>query len=139
MRVDVAKIRRDNMRRLIQEHGGPKALAERIGIANSFVVQMAGPNPTREVSERTARKVEDTLDLPGGWMDTPAEAVEIAPLNVSLVSEVIRLVGQQCEEAGVKLSPAKFADLTTLVYTTAADAGGVPRPDYIKKLIQLLK
>lgn len=139
MIVDIAKIRRENMRRLIREHDGPKAFAERIGLANSFVVQMAGPNPTREVSEKTARKVENTLDLPAGWMDTPAEAIEIAPVNVSLVSEVIRLVGQSCEEAGVKLSHAKFADLVTLVYTTAADAGGVPRVDFIKKMIHLLK
>lgn len=139
MRVDVTKIRRENLRRLIREHHGPKAFGERVSLATSFLVQMAGPNPTRNVSEATARKVEEALDLPSGWMDTPAEAIAIEPVNTSLVTEVIRLVGQQCEAAGVKLSHAKFADLVTIVYTSAVDAGGVPRPSYVDQLIRLLK
>lgn len=62
-------IRRNNLRRLAEQHGAT-ILAERLGYASpSFLSQMIGPNPTREVSERTARVIEHSLGLEPGWMD----------------------------------------------------------------------
>lgn len=62
--------RRENLRRLIEQWDGPSNLANKLGYTNaSFLVQMAGPNPIRDVSERTARKIEGKLDLPRGYLD----------------------------------------------------------------------
>ena len=48
--------RRENLRRLIGQWGGPTSLSKKLGHANgSFIAQIAGPNPRREISERTAR------------------------------------------------------------------------------------
>lgn len=57
--------RRENLRKLIEQWGGPLPLSKKLGYANaSFLVQMAGPHPTREVSEKTARTIEMKLELP---------------------------------------------------------------------------
>lgn len=69
----LAVIRRNNLRRLAEQHGA-LVLSERLGYASaSFLSQMIGPNPSRDVSERTARSIEHTLDLEPGWMDLDLE------------------------------------------------------------------
>lgn len=64
--------RRENLRKLADSLGGPSALAKKLGYTNSsFIVQMVGPNPIRQVSESTARKIERGLDLVPGSLDAP--------------------------------------------------------------------
>ena len=66
--------RRQNLRNLADSMGGPTALAKKLGYANSsFIVQMAGPNPIRQVTEHTARRFETLLDLIPGSLDAPVE------------------------------------------------------------------
>lgn len=70
-----------NLRALFAFHGGPTNLSRALGHANaSFVVQIAGPNPRRPVSDRTARKIEQQLDLPLYAMDASPELVEVTSL-----------------------------------------------------------
>lgn len=131
--------RRENLRRLIEQWGGPSALGGKLGYSNaSFLVQMAGPNPTREISERTARKIEKALDLPTAWLDGAPEKVKSPSVDTAAVANVIRLVGQMVEETGVKMNNSKFADLIALAYQDAQDNGAV-RPDFIRRVVQLLK
>lgn len=133
--------RRANLRLLIQQWDGPGNLAAKLGYTNaSFLVQMAGPNPTREVTEKTARSFEKKLDLPAGWLDRPPAKSKpsAAAVDTTLVVDVIRLVGHEVEDSGVVLSPSKFADLVALVYADAAQAGSV-RAEFVKQLIQLAR
>lgn len=60
-----------NMRRLVEmTEGGAAELARVMGYAHrSFISQMAGPNPVRRITEKTARSVEAAMGLPSGWMD----------------------------------------------------------------------
>ena len=52
-----------NLRWLIVEHSR-EHLAWRLGYRHtSFLSQMAGPNPSRVVTEKTARKIERVLKL----------------------------------------------------------------------------
>lgn len=68
--------RRENLRRLFDTVGGPTALAKQLGYSNSsFLVQMAGPNPIRQITETTARRFEKQLDLLPGSLDEPVEIV----------------------------------------------------------------
>lgn len=62
--------RRDNLRALIGQWGGPTSLAKKLGHSNgSYIAQLAGPRPSREVSEKVAREIEKVLGLPVAWMD----------------------------------------------------------------------
>ena len=66
--------RRDNLRALMTQWGGPTSMAKKLGHSNgSYVAQLAGPNPSREISEKVAREMEAKLGLPIGW-STPATA-----------------------------------------------------------------
>lgn len=64
-------VRLDNLRMLINDSGGPQSFAKKLGLTNpSFVSHLAGPNPTRTITEKTARKIEGDLGLAHGWLDT---------------------------------------------------------------------
>jgi hypothetical protein len=70
----IHEYRREHLRRLIGENGGPTILGKRLGYANgTFLVQMAGPAPMTEVSENTARSFEKKLNLPDRYFDQPVE------------------------------------------------------------------
>lgn len=134
--------RRSNLRQLIEQWGGPKPLSAKLGYSNaSFLVQMAGPNPTREVTERTARKIEQTLDLPAAWLDrTPgSEPVSPAVVDMTLVATVIRVVVSSAEDDGIRLSPTKLGDLVALVYQDAEAHNNTPRPEFVKQCLRLVR
>lgn len=141
--------RRANLRRLIEENDGPKELAAKLGYSNaSFLVQMAGPNPTREVTEKTARRFEAKLGLEEGSLDWTANQRPAAPLKpvpgskqpeASLTVDIVRLVGEVCEEQRVALPAAKFADVVALALADAAEHGRAPSAEYLRRLVALLK
>lgn len=62
--------RRANLRLLSAKYDGPSKLAEALKLKHpSYLSQLIGPNPQRNVSERTARAYETRLGLPTGWLD----------------------------------------------------------------------
>lgn len=127
------EIRRENLRRLSVQWGGVGKLAEKLGYANaSFLVQMCGPHPIREVTERTARRVEETLELPRGWLDQPVHEDPGTPDLVSLV----RAVADALTEADMTVTPAKFADIVAVVYK---HTGQTVDNKHIKSVVALLK
>lgn len=155
-----AEIRRENLRLLMKQHHGPKNFAAVLGYKNgSFLVQMAGPNPTRPVTENTARTIEEKLGFPPGTMDEPMAAADpprhnvvvrsagqlaspVAPVvgaDMPLVADVVRLVGQVAEAEKVALPPVKYADLVALAWSDAMEHSGKAREDYVKQLIKLVK
>jgi hypothetical protein len=70
--------RRTNLRRLAGTYGWTE-LAKQLGYRQpSFLVQMAGPNPTRPVTEKSARQFEIDLGLPAGSLDVIAAEVQPA-------------------------------------------------------------
>lgn len=130
--------RRENLRRLIEQWDGPSNLAIKLGYSNaSFLVQMAGPNPIRDVSERTARKIETKLDLPRGYLDKKPTNTN-TEVSTELVTSVVRYVAQACSDAGVRLTPEKLADVVTVIYQDAVDNGKI-REAFAKQIIQLSK
>ncbi len=147
--------RRENLRKLIEQWNGPLPLAKKLGYKTaSFLVQMAGPNPSREVSEKTARDVEEKLALPTMWLDQEhakhnSKKAVSAPkhhetkvsdntVDVGVISQVIRVVGQAAEDAHVHLSPEKLANVVLMVYDDVQITGEV-RVQYVQQLLQLLK
>lgn len=58
-----------NVRALAANNGGPVALAAKLGWDQAWMSQLIGKNPSRNITERTARKIETKLALPIGCLD----------------------------------------------------------------------
>lgn len=136
--MSTAKVRRDNLRKLIQQHGGPTALARKLGYKNAaFLVTVGGPNPTRSVTERNARSIESKLGLPPRSLDAVgANPAPEGSVSTELIRESVRCVAEHVNAVGVKLTPAKFADLVVFVYLDALDKGA-PSDGVIQRAVQL--
>lgn len=131
-----------NLRRLIDDAGGPSSLAKKLGYSNaSFLVQMAGPNPMRKVTEKTARAFEEKLGLPVGYLDQPsgASAPPEAPATVPFTVDLIRLVGKVLDEEKVSLPPPRFADLVAFALVESEAQRKMADADQIRRVVALMK
>jgi hypothetical protein len=139
----VVEYRRENIRALVDQRGGLTRLSKAMGYKNpSFLSQQVGPNPSREVTEATARKVEEVLGLETGVLDrAPGQAKPSAQSDVqtSLIGEVIKMVGRAYETEGVPLAPARFADLVALTLADSMARGHRPSEDHVRAVVRLLK
>lgn len=72
-RTLISEIRRENIRKLIGvERGELTRMSRGLGYKNvAFLSQMVGSNPTRDVSEITARRIEYLYDLPPTSLEDP--------------------------------------------------------------------
>ena len=141
--MKLPEIRREKLRELMKKHTA-SGLAQMLGYHHSsFLSQMAGPNPTREVTEKTARRFETQLGLEVGYLDEYVDQAAAAPRSdestVALVASVIRAVGAACDAEKVSLQPAKFADVVALAYLDAVEHSGQLRPEYFSQIVRLLK
>jgi hypothetical protein len=153
----ISEIRRANIRLLVEQRGGLTKLSRILGYKNpSFLSQMLSETgATREVTERTARKIEEALGLPADQIDQPPEdpihrtlaALPVkAPVEppqaqsadgATLAENAIRAVGAACEAEGVQMSTSRFAELVALVYSDAIERG--VRPERVTQLVRLLR
>lgn len=140
--MDIHKMRRVNLRRLIEQWGGPTTLAKRLGHASgSYLAQLAGPNPSREVNEKVARSIEQSLDLPQGWLDqrhgNGGQTLERkGDVDVTVVSKVIELCSAALGKQTVP--PSILAELVALVYEHAQEHGAIDER-YVQRLTNLIK
>jgi hypothetical protein len=139
--MDVGEIRRSRLRHLINEYGGQLPLAKAIGqFGASYLTQLAGPNPTRAVSEKFARKVERALSLPTGWMDRdhdvpPGVAEDVAAYSAGWrsVADAVAAVLGRLAARRVNLSPTQVAALVDVAYAHGDD------PAFLDRLIRLVE
>jgi hypothetical protein len=80
--------RMDNLRLLRDQYGSWRSLAKRLGTTDQFLNHLAGPNPRRDMGEKTARGFETTLALPMGWFDAPHPKPRPAPLEGFDISSI---------------------------------------------------
>lgn len=145
---EVYDVRRANLLRLIDDcgglrQGGVTRLALKLGHANaSRLSQLI--HGTDMISERTARSIEDKLELPAHWMDNPAGAPApadepgITATTVDLVMQSLQAVLEVLQKLRVTLTPDKQTEVVGLV-AEDAKAKGKPDPSYIERLIKLVK
>ncbi len=136
--------RRANLRALIGQHGGPKAFSELMGYKTpSFLVQMAGPNPSRPVTEDTARAVEAKLGLQDGAMDSPSGSpmrpLQSLPQSGAPAVAIVQMLAAVWEEDKVDMPILKFAQIAGFAITEAAESDVLPTPGKLRRLIDLLK
>jgi len=136
---DLQQTRRTNLRLLVEQWGGASGLAKKLGYAGpSYISQLLGEN--RPVTEKTARSVEQQLDLPAGWLDNEPEqkAVEPARVDVDLVTRSVLAVGKALEREGSTVPPSKFADLVAVTYEAAVKIGAVDQV-FVDRLVRLTR
>lgn len=130
--------RRENLRSLLKTWGGPTSLAKKLGHANgSYLAQLAGPNPSRDVSERVAREIEGKLGLPVGWLDQSREATP-RQVDDEALGACVRAVAAAIRDSGHRATPDQMADLTGLAYEHVKLTGRVDE-QFVKKLVRLIK
>jgi hypothetical protein len=134
----VYDMRRDNLRSLMTQWGGPTSLAKKLGHSNgSYIAQLVGPNPSREISEKVARDMETRLGLPIGWLDQE-HAGNGRQVDDAALSACVRAVAAALRDAGHNPSPDVYANLVSLAYEHAKLTGRVDEP-FIIKLIGLTR
>lgn len=130
----IYEIRRDNLRRAVNEKGAT-SVAKLCGYASaSYISQMAGRNPTRPITEDNARKFEKALGMQPGSLDIerdlygnpigkfppPVEKSE-PPITLSTIDHrrfalIVSILKQALDARGVEVKGEKFASLVTLLY-----------------------
>lgn len=138
---DIQANRLANGRAAIAKAGGVAAVARKMGYRNaSYLVQIFGPNPTRQPTEKRCRQIEDALGLPTGSLDadvTPALPTHATkPLDQSDLARVIALVGKIAQEESVSIDPERFARLVTMAYE---DGAGAATEGRLRQVVQLLR
>lgn len=134
----IYEIRRDNVRELIKVWGGPTSLAKKLGHANgSYLAQIAGPNPRRDISEKVAREIESKLGLTAMWLDH-THADKPHKLNDRALADCVRAVATVLRDEGLKPDPETYATLVQLVYDHTNVTGRLDEA-FIKKLTELLR
>ncbi|CAB4161228.1 hypothetical protein UFOVP728_36 [uncultured Caudovirales phage] len=118
--------------------GGPTSLARKLGHTNgSYLAQLAGPHPTKDVSERVAREIESKLGVPEGWMDRAHRGPPGQP-DTGLLIDIVATVRDVLDAEGVKAQRAKVEELVALVYEQAAESGSFDQ-GYLRRLVKLIK
>lgn len=123
--ADIKEVRRQQLRRLVSEHEGMNSLARKLGLAKgAYISQLLTNPPTRDISEKTARKWEKMLRLSDGWLDgVGAAPVNGSALNSELLAQVLAAVTDALKDAKVTLAPKQLAELVTMQYADALSAG----------------
>ncbi|MCW3543195.1 hypothetical protein [Burkholderia cenocepacia] len=84
---DIDEIRRENLRLIEAEHGGPAAAAAACGMSHSQFTNLrdgARDSKTgrpRGMRAATARKIEENIGKPAGWLDTDHSLAAAAPAS----------------------------------------------------------
>lgn len=135
--LDVYNIRRQNLRRLLGEWGGATSLAKKLGHSNgSYLAQLIGPNPSREVSEKVAREIEGKLALPTGWLDQ--EQSGLPAVDDEALAACVRAVAAALDGLKKRPQPSAFADVVQLVYEHRKLTGRLDEA-FIQRVVRLLK
>ena len=134
----VYELRRDNLRKLQVEWGGPTSLAKKLGHSNgSYIAQLIGPHPSREISEKVAREIESKLQLPVGWLDQE-RAGKGRQVDDATLSLCVTAVAAAIRDAGLSPGPETYGTLVGLAYEHTKLVGRVDEP-FIQKLVRLIK
>lgn len=147
--MDTNEIRKANIRRLAARTSLTD-ISKKLGYKQpSFLSQMSGPNPGRQITEKTARNYERKLGLAVGSLDVlPAEIQQsellalqpvVTASSGKIVEDVISLIDATIAQEGVQLNPLKYANLVQFALADTLEHGGQVRGSHIQQMVKLLK
>lgn len=109
--MDIRTIRKTNLERLIQEAGSVAELGRRTEVNETYLGQVRrgvggkGRNRARALGDAAARKLEEGMHKPYGWMDVshPEETGTIGEFTIESATPPLRLPGNVSE-----IPPAEY-------------------------------
>jgi hypothetical protein len=129
--------RRENLRALMAQWGGPTSLAKKLGHSNgSYLAQLIGPHPSREISEKVAREIESKLAMASGWLDQEHNG-KPGRVDDETLGLCVRAVAAAIRDAGLKPDPETYGNLVGLAYEHTKISGRVDEP-FIQRLVRLI-
>jgi len=117
--LDIAEIRRTNLRKLIAElaDGSSTRFANERGFSSPNVIsQVAGPHPSRNIGPALARRIEQGAGVAHGWLDVNhAAPVDTSPVRGGQTERAIK-VAQLLERlpAGARELAEQLIDTETI-------------------------
>lgn len=131
--------RRENLRRIVQEHGGPSATAKLLGHSNgTYLPQLIGPRPIRDISERVARSIEIKLQLPAGSLDLPIRSSFSGGASDLLKQALLMLLDELEPFSLDNTSDQQFANLCAATLAQFRENGQVSHA-YIQRIVRLVR
>ena len=95
--MQIHEIRLNNARNLMKESGLSRTdFAEKVGLSYNLISQYIGKNPTKNIGDETAIKIEQAFNKPKGFLDQA---------NVSEIN-----LGDVSNNGGIRISHIKFRD-----------------------------
>lgn len=157
-RMEIKDIRRANLMALLGRHDSIREFADKAGLAAAYVSQIKNQADGRGMGSKTARKIEEALGLPHGYMDQVQRAPgadraegesgsESAGSAKSAASrhrydrELLRKVALGVMEGSLAhedpLPPETVADLIVLLYEHYADERAVDKEVIAERFLRL--
>jgi hypothetical protein len=112
----IAETRRQRLQMLRDRHKSLADLNERIGLArtDATLSQIKNQSPhhntgkPRVMGEDLARKIEEAMQLPSGWMDTPPSYAELhgQPDPVSMALDLLTAMEPEAQYQALRLLDA---------------------------------
>jgi DNA-binding transcriptional regulator YdaS (Cro superfamily) len=130
-----------NLRAVCARYEQQNDVVKLLGWTPSYLSQLIGPNPTRPVSEKTARGIEAKLKLATGVLESEAPPPELrGAVSADLLDNVMVAVDTAMEVAGWKLSDEKYRALVSHLYKAHSKRGAtqVDR-DEVDALLRLVR
>lgn len=84
--IDSKSIRKRNLTALIELYGSQNALAEAVDTAPAYISQILSDKSKASIGDALARKIEQKLGKPHGWMDVDHNAEAASSVNESQAS-----------------------------------------------------
>lgn len=113
------EIRIKNLRLIAEEVGGLGRLAEAMEADPSFISQLIGKNPSKNIGRNTARKAEAAAGKPVGWLDADHDAT-------SLNRDLLNAINTYVDDKYPTLPARARTDLIADLYY---EAGGLSIPE----------
>ncbi len=108
--MDIKQIRTTNLRVAIGMAGSQDKLAEAANTSPSYLSQILNPTHKSQVGDKLARKIEDALSLPHGWMDTDHEAPENVIRNLDGIDQEIMMAVNRLKKKESKEDVLRFLE-----------------------------
>lgn len=144
--TELENTRRANLRAVINERGGPAAVARVLKLSGpSWLSQLTHGH--RPFNEKTARKYERGLGLKPGWLDQAHDLIQgmrktndshKVNSDVELVSQTVNTVNSLLTTRGEKLSTAQFGSVVDLVFSLSVSLGKVDDAT-VEKILNLFR
>lgn len=82
----VYEIRKSNLLEILEQFGSRKAFCERLGIEYNLLNQYLGKKSQKNIGDKFAARVTESLNVPTGWLDHPHDKLAIKNIIQSQVA-----------------------------------------------------